>query len=224
MLNQGRRVIKAYNITHCITQLRIGVYLNFSAIKEIAMLDCVTTTPSPAAAPSLDTTFGFSESFRKVVATGLLAMSGFITGCAKTLEERCVELDSVPQVSVTQLVDRGVLYQENEVAVGGYSHFVADRSYTTTSLVPMPISNGKTTTVVLMPVTTNHPNFDYTIADQPEQSRLLNAHSTFKIPEGSVMMRGKMADQGKGMYFEVSDAMTQGDYQQGHSMHSHQDK
>ncbi len=162
----------------------------------------------------LNTTFGLPEGMRKAVAVGLLAVTGFLSGCAKTIQERSAEMDALPQPTISTVVDNGRTYLNQDITLKGNANYIADHSFNTTSIVLMPISNGKFTTLIPMPVTTHHPRFEYSLSDGAEMAKSLKAEATEKLPSGEVVARGHLDQKDSGsLFFNVSDAISRHEYE-----------
>ena len=138
----------------------------------------------------------FSEKLRRAVGIGLLGTL-FTGGCAPAVDVGA-HIAALPRATALDINAHRLPVIGKEIAVEGKLQLLRDASYTTTVMMPMPISNGKMTTIIMMPQTQHHSEYWYQLSEDSSRESLAVRSSATLDQGSSVIAAGTVcvADDG----------------------------
>lgn len=159
------------------------------------------TAGKEASQEGLNTVFGIPDSLRKLICAGLIVGSAFISGCAKSLEERSVTIDNLSSPPVTLLVENPKWFDGTEIAVRGTPKFVSDMSFS--EIQHSPVYAGKS--IAAIPIPVEHKLIVYQLHAEDGSATGIYLNSKQELPENDLKISGTVLHQHGKAVLEVLD-------------------
>ncbi len=161
-----------------------------------------TAAPKADDAPaSLNTFFGLSDSFRKVVSTGLIAATAFLAGCARSIDDRAASISELAAPPVTAMQDNPTWFDGQKVMVRGVPTFLTEASHSYTNNIPVYFGSSGYTVI---PERVTNTAYIYQLSVDGETTGVI-LNSKTPLPQEQLNIGGTFHNQHGKVMIEVED-------------------